>query len=211
MAIKPTKQRIINAAITLYNVQGVNNTTLKHIADSVGMSVGNLAYHFSNHEHIIEEVYRQLDVERQQMFQNMQNSPSFENINSLIVPLLKLAQKYIFIQLDGPHILRNYPDIAEFQRQFYENSIMFVNVVMQLSVELGNIKPEQVPNQYRRIGHTLWMIMTFWCVQHVLRKQDMADIDFEEARQTVWSLLMPHLTPKGLYLLQELTATADKL
>lgn len=97
MAIKPTKQRIINAAITLYNVQGVNNTTLKHIADSVGMSVGNLAYHFSNHEYIIEEIYRQLDVERQQMFQNMQNSPSFENI-------------------------------------------------------------------YRRIGHTLWMIMTFWCV-----------------------------------------------
>lgn len=39
----------------------------------------------------------------------------------------------------------------------------------------------------------------------------MDDIDFEEARQTVWSLLMPHLTPKGLYLLQELTATADKL
>lgn len=211
MAIKPTKQRIINAAITLYNVQGVNNTTLKHIADTIGMSVGNLAYHFANHEHIIEEVYRQLEVERQQMFQDMQNSPSFENINSLIVPLLKLAQKYIFIQLDGPYILRNYPDIAEFQRQFYENSIMFVTVVMQLSVELGNLKPEQTPHQYRRIGHTLWMNMTFWCVQHVLRKQDMANIDFEEARQTIWNLLMPHLTTKGLYLLEQISTKADKL
>ena len=208
MALKPTKQRIIDAAITLYNAQGVSNTTLKHIAESVGMSIGNLAYHYPNHDYIIEEVYRQLEVERTQVFQNMLQAPTFENINVELNTLMTLAQKYLFIQLDGPYILRNYPLLAELQRQFYENSMNFVKIAIDMSVDLGNIVAEQVPKQYQRLSHTIWMLVTFWCVQQNLREQK--ELDVEEVRQCIWGLLYPHLTPKGLHLFNKISE-ANKL
>ncbi len=50
----PTKQRIVASAIRLFNEQGVAEVRLQQIADAAGMSTGNLAYHFSNKEAILE-------------------------------------------------------------------------------------------------------------------------------------------------------------
>ncbi|AEE52303.1 TetR/AcrR family transcriptional regulator [Haliscomenobacter hydrossis] len=208
MALKPTKQRIIDAAITLYNTQGVSNTTLKHIAESVGMSIGNLAYHYPNHDYIIEEVYRQLEIDRLQVFKDMMEAPTFENINVQLDSLIDLAQKYLFIQLDGPYIMRNYPVLAELQRQFYENSMNFVKMAINMAVELGNIVQEQLPEQYQRLSHVIWMLVTFWCVQHALREHKKVDV--EEVRQCIWSLIMPILTPKGKHLFNKISE-ANKL
>ena len=138
----------------------------------------------------------------------MLQAPTFENINVELNTLMALAQKYLFIQLDGPYILRNYPLLAALQLQFYENSMNFVKIAIDMGVELGNIEQEQCPQQYRRLSHTIWMLVTFWCVQHTLRGQKKVDV--EEVRQCIWGLLHPHLTTKGLHLFNKISE-ANKL
>ena len=51
--MKDTKRRILDAALDLFNENGLVNVRLQHIADQAQMSVGNLAYHYANKEAIV--------------------------------------------------------------------------------------------------------------------------------------------------------------
>lgn len=44
---KNTRRQILDTAKRLFNERGYNDVSLKDIADEVGISKGNLTYHFS--------------------------------------------------------------------------------------------------------------------------------------------------------------------
>jgi AcrR family transcriptional regulator len=207
MQIKPIKQRILDAAVELYNKKGVNNVTLRDIAAELGISSGNLAYHFANQDFIIEAIFQQMEKERGEILMGVQQIPSFENINRQILPLLTMAQNYRFIYLDSVHIIRKYPSIAVLQQTYFENSIQYVKAVIDLSVGMGNLKPEQTPGHYQRIAHTVWMLMNFWLEQLTLRGLEILDV--EELRLSIWDLVLPHLTERGVHHFQKLRADAS--
>lgn len=62
-----TRQRILEGSLRLFNEQGEANITTGMIAAALGMSPGNLYYHFRNKEEIVERLFRQfaerMDVE----------------------------------------------------------------------------------------------------------------------------------------------------
>jgi AcrR family transcriptional regulator len=193
--MSPTKQKIIAAAIALYNEKGVPSVTMRDIAQSVGISAGNLAYHFKNQDFIIEEAFRQMEAQRDDILSGVQEIPSFENINAQLVPLLKLSRTYSFIYLDSVHIFRTYPGIAELQRSYFEQSIAYIKAVIDLSIGAGNLISEPRPGTYQRMAHTTWMIINFWLEQAILRGEN--DTRDDDIRQKIWDLVIPYLTEKG--------------
>ncbi|WP_059287431.1 TetR/AcrR family transcriptional regulator, partial [Aquitalea magnusonii] len=56
--ISPTASRIAQASLQLFNQQGERNVTTNHIARHLAMSTGNLYYHFSSKEDIIQALYQ---------------------------------------------------------------------------------------------------------------------------------------------------------
>ncbi len=55
-----TKERILAAALELFNESNTQAATTNHIAAALGMSPGNLHYHYSNREAIIYALYEQM-------------------------------------------------------------------------------------------------------------------------------------------------------
>ena len=190
-----TKQKIVDAAIKLYNEKGVANVTIRDISAAVGISTGNLAYHFRNQDYIIEEVYRQMKRERDEILTGVRQIPSFENINRQILPLLSVAREYRFFHLDTVHLIRNYPAIARLQQTYYNDSMNYIRAVIDYSVGSNNFRSEQHPGQYRRLAHTVWMLMTFWLQQLAVR--GLGELDIDALRHSIWDLVIPHLTEKG--------------
>lgn len=61
MPTKPKKRDLIlDTALELFNAQGSHKVTTNHIAEAMGISPGNLYYHFKNKEHIIRELLARL-------------------------------------------------------------------------------------------------------------------------------------------------------
>jgi AcrR family transcriptional regulator len=63
MTAKPKMKKgelILATALKLFNKQGSHKVTTNHIAKAMGISPGNLYYHFKNKEHIIRELLRGL-------------------------------------------------------------------------------------------------------------------------------------------------------
>ena len=57
---KNTKLEILRVAKELFNERGYNDVSTQNIADAMGISKGNLNYHFNKKEDIIEAVVEEM-------------------------------------------------------------------------------------------------------------------------------------------------------
>jgi AcrR family transcriptional regulator len=55
-----TRERILSESLSQFNRLGVESVSTNHLAQALGMSPGNLYYHFENKEAIIRELFDQM-------------------------------------------------------------------------------------------------------------------------------------------------------
>ena len=194
-----TKDKIIEAAVRLYNTKGLSSVTSRHIAADIKISHGNLEYHFPNKEAILFAVYKQMSEEMSLYYPKHKEDilNPVQHLYQLLVRLEEFQTEYKFFCLDLMDICRKYEKV---------NSMLVDNMQIRKSqmigffqrfVELDYLKPEPVIGYYERLQHTIRIILTFWKPQEVV----VANFDFNkkgEMVQHVWDLLLPHFTEQGI-------------
>ena len=118
-----TKQKILQASISLFNQNGMANVRLQQIANEIGISAGNLAYHFRNKEAIIESINEELYNEANEILSTYRIFPNLIDFDNQLTKYFSFIQKYPFYFLDLLEIERHYPDIRS-KRQVHINKMM---------------------------------------------------------------------------------------
>jgi AcrR family transcriptional regulator len=189
-----TKQKIVESAIRLFNIDGVANVRLQEIADESAISVGNLAYHFKNKEAIVSAVYENLFDEFAQILSAYLAGPSLTDFDQQLEQYYHFFAKYKFYLIDLFEIDRTYPLILERWHQFVSKMMMQIRKRIEYNVNRGIIQPEPVAGIYDTLTNNIWMTIVFWVPQQVLKGQPVNDLLF---KQSVWSHISPYFTPKG--------------
>ncbi|OUR86920.1 TetR family transcriptional regulator, partial [Cycloclasticus sp. 44_32_T64] len=56
--VKKTREKILDAAASLFSQQGYNGTALRDIASALDMKAGSLYYHFDSKEQLVLEILK---------------------------------------------------------------------------------------------------------------------------------------------------------
>ena len=105
-----TRDRIIVAALALFNESGEPNITTNHIAAHLGISPGNLYYHFRNKEEIIHSIFDQYAQDLSIHFQPLAQTPiTSDDLLVYLDSVFMLMWRYRFFYANLPDILRRDP------------------------------------------------------------------------------------------------------
>ncbi len=190
-----TKQKIIHHAIELFNKNGYASVTLADVANTIGMTRGNLTYHFKDKDILLdaiaEELWAKLKVERN----TSRQLPSFENLHNWVQLYYRFQKAYAFIFLD--YQVLNHPSIQPKFRELTKQQIKDNEATIAFSISAGNMHPEPFEGMYRNLAFNTWMVSFYWLNQQIVRGENI-DSTSEEGEMKIWSMVLPHFTEKGL-------------
>jgi AcrR family transcriptional regulator len=189
-----TKQKILESAIRLFNIDGVANVRLQQIADETGISVGNLAYHFKNKEAIVSAVYESLFDEFAHILSAFLVSPKLADFDHQLEQYHHFFSRYKFYLIDLFEIDRSYPAIMDRWHAFVGKMLLQIRKRLDYNVHRGVLQPEPVAGIYDTVTNNVWMTIVFWIPQQVLKGQPMNESLF---KQSVWAHISPYFTPQG--------------
>lgn len=205
-----TKDKIIQASIKLFNRHGISGVSLRQIAEEVGISHGNLAYHYKNKGHIIDEIYTRMKKEMDDaVFPG--GDLSLKHVHQLYQRISEFQKRHKFFYMDMLEITRRYPDVIERYRNTVTlRSQQYEQLIAHL-IQKGLVKQEPEPGFYRSLFHSIWVMSTFWLQHKKILGEDHPLIESGSDIKHVWEILLPHFTEKGLQEYKNIISEQDDL
>ena len=126
-----TRDKIIQASIELFNENGERNITTNHIAAHLGISPGNLYYHFRNKEDIIYSIYE--EYARKLLLDTFPKvsaeTKPLDTIISYMDTVFQVMSKFHFFYANLPVLLARSPELRA----------KYVEVQSSISERVGNM------------------------------------------------------------------------
>ncbi|MCB0675673.1 MAG: TetR/AcrR family transcriptional regulator [Saprospiraceae bacterium] len=141
-----TRERIVEVAIRLFNAEGINAVGVREIARTLGISPGNLSYHFPRKEDLLVEMLTRVTAGNDRHFQKFREGrPSCESFLQVMEQVFRNQYRYrgIFLaQEEMRRIFREFYDYRavekrrkDFLREFFSDLV----VAGELKAEAGEL------------------------------------------------------------------------
>lgn len=207
-----TKQRILQTSLQLFNQYGVDTVTVRQIAKELGMSHGNLCYHFPNTDAIAETLYEQLIEEMNVTLTEPAvladiNLQAFYNLCAFVFEKL---YKYKFIIQDFTSLIRRNQNLKHKHRELIKGRRIFFQISIEAGIQAGFLKPDIIEGQYENFFNQLFIIGDFWLASAEILYEGKEEDKLPTYLNTAFTLIIPYLTEKGLNEYRELLKTLDK-
>ncbi|MFX6544787.1 TetR/AcrR family transcriptional regulator [Acinetobacter baumannii] len=203
-----TKDRILQISLQLFNERGERSVTTNHIAAELGISPGNLYYHFRNKHEIIKELMHQYQVETLEMLSLPEVRPLTTNdkINYFQV-LSGQLWNYRFIHRDVYHLVESNEDFKKIYPRFAGQVMQQGQRIYQAFVDAGLMK--MTPSEIEALIINLWIVLTNW-TNFLYMSGHLSDNNHLEEKW-VWQALRQMVFLEGPYLMGESRATYEQL
>ncbi len=194
-----TKEKILVAALGLFNERGTDVVTVRHIAQAVGISHGNLCYHYANTDTIIVTLYQQL-VERinQAMVRPTQEDRvDLATVEQLIRLTMIALYEYRFLMLDFTGIMRRCPAIWQQHRVLIDHRKgLFRQLLNQLRAQ-ELVRPAFYPDYDDHLLGQVFVLSDFWMASAEWSQQATPAQQLDQYQRVLKALLVPLLTEQG--------------
>lgn len=195
-SVADTRQRILDIARRLFNGRGLNHVGVRDVARAVGISAGNLAYHFPTKDDLVEALLLELhELNKRTAFATLPDDFSLTTLYRTAVAAMRNMLPYRFVLLSYVDAVRASPrlqaleaGLAKKRRARHDRMLDLLIGNRQLSartVERSDVLYEQS-----------MMISSGWLRAAALRGWSDARAVLHFAKLGC-ALLEPHCTPSG--------------
>ena len=195
-----TRENILQVAKQLFNRNGFENTSARMIARTVGISQGNLRYHFATKNDIAEELFQRLTREYQNLLENSiadQNQVSINGLVSLYNQMYQLFFSYRFVLKDMTGLVRNVQGIEEhIRRNFEDRRTLFLKLYREL-ITNGYLKEFHSFELMKKIIYLQIFIGDFWMPHSQIYFGGDLQSEIRHYNAHWLTLLLPYMTDKA--------------
>ncbi|WP_339869998.1 TetR/AcrR family transcriptional regulator [uncultured Algoriphagus sp.] len=191
-----TKDKILLTAIKQYNEVGVQGVTSRHIAGEIGISHGNLDYHYKTKEDLLLAIHEKMREEMSGIYENQNTiNSSIENFHLLLIQFEEFQYRYRFFNLDVLEITRSFPEVSKLIQSTLELRKSQTELLFERLIE-ENFIASNYAEEAERIQHIIRMVISFWLSQ----REVLIAYNFTEKGEmvkSIWAIINPYLTEKG--------------
>jgi len=159
-----TRRRILETAIRLFNEKGTKAVTTNHIAVSMGISPGNLYYHFRSREDIIHGILDLMDecgFEATKRIENETSPMSLEALERKFRVIQEINWRFRFFKRELPALIMNDPALKRRFRKSHDTILFMIKDSIQRASEAGLLKTMD-DSEMNLLAHELWLVILFW-------------------------------------------------
>lgn len=189
MAAKPsTRERILQASLQLFNTQGERNVTTNHIASHLGISPGNLYYHFRNKSMIVAELFSELE-RRLDVFFTLPNDATvtLEDKTRYLESLLEIIWQFRFLHQGLEYLLESDPELAVRYRQFSQRSLCSTQKIYQAFADAGILQLDT--RQVETLSINVWIVLSAWMHFLTTTQGVQQDLSQRQLRRGIYQIL----------------------
>ena len=189
-----TRERILETSLAMFNAQGEPNVTTNHIADELGISPGNLYYHFRSKDDIVEHLFARYEAQvGDALLLPEGRAPGLEDIWLQLHLVFESLWAHRFLYRDLVDILaRNRKLKLRFARIMNRASASAIELLRGLA---GAGVMRASADEIRALAENILLVATFWMSFDAVRggKADAGEADLNRGIHRVMMLIAPFL------------------
>lgn len=194
-----TRDRILLSALELFNERGERNVTTNHIAAFLGISPGNLYYHFRNKSDIIYRIFQEYEKLVDFYLNIPQDRPlTVADLTFYLESVFDGLWSYRFFHSDLEFLLDSDPRLRRDYREFTHRCLKAINRIFDGLADGGVIKPQ--PEELRAtMSLNVWLVITNWMafLKTAQAAEPARNPTLNQLRQGIYQVLtleLPYLT-----------------
>jgi AcrR family transcriptional regulator len=158
-----TRERILATALRLFNESGTAPVSTNHIADALGISPGNLYYHFRNKEQIIRALFEQQFALWDELYILPDDRlPTLADLQRLVRATFATSWNYRFIYRELIALLRRDQQLQNRWVAIRARGFTGFRELVGLFVAAGVLRTPGDASVVTRLAELCWLISEFW-------------------------------------------------
>lgn len=195
-----TKEKIIATSLALFNEQGIDSITIRHIAKEMGISHGNIQYYYKNNNEIILALYQQLAAHFNAMINAMEpgNKIEMATFRTSVKYSFRLMYEYRFLLLHFVEVVRRVPEVREHYRELSRQREVQFQLIFKQFVGQKLFRADIPEEIWASLSKQLFIMADGWLSTNAIT----GNLKGEEAialyERVFWHQFFPLLTAKGI-------------
>ena len=196
MSPSSTKEKILEAALELFNEHGLANVRLQMIADKTGISVGNLAYHFKNKKAIVQAISSKLYEEFGDILAMYRSRNGLPDLDAQLERLYDFVTGNPYCFFDAKEVRNYFPrETGVVPGNGAEKLLYQLRHRFSAMQETGLLMKEPMTGFFDQEAFSIWMYIIFLIPTSDLLSQPVPPK--RAFKRWIWSKFLPFFTDKG--------------
>lgn len=185
-----TKDKILATSLRLFNERGERNVSTNHIAAELGISPGNLYYHFRNKHEIVYQLFLGYQGEVQGFMTLPQGrAVTFQDKVRYLEAILNSMWDYRFLHRDLQHLLQDDEQLRLAYRQFSSRTVEAGRRILQGMADSGVLVATR--EQIDALILNIWVLVISWSsfLQSVAVQCDEPSVTRERLKRAIYQII----------------------
>jgi AcrR family transcriptional regulator len=192
-----TRKKILGASIDLFNKQGIQNVTTEKIALKIGISPGNLTYHFKRKQDLVIATLTVLEERMRAALSPPTATKTPQYGAAYLIGILHTFWEFRFFFNALTYLLSKDEELREEYFHFHDWALDTVERGLQEMMRNGDLRVIREPNNTRLLAENMWFQWLSWLRMQQIRSPSATLPEGEAVYDCAlhhWSLLEPYFS-----------------